>query len=429
MNTMAHETQGIVRNRTMYLEHFHFNEHPFLLTVDTHFLYESKAHIQARAAIGYALSMRDSLVVISGEIGSGKTTLIQDVRDNLDKSVIVAGICQTQLSDEQFLRALLIQFGLRRIDVDKAELLAMTNDYLVEQHAAGKKVLLIVDEAQNLGPRTLEEVRLLTGLETTKEKLLNVILVGQPELNDTLALPNLQQLAQRIRLRFHLHPLSPSETRAYVEHRVKWAGAGDEPLFEPSTFTLIHGYTGGVPRLINIICDMALTAAFSVRSASVKPAHIKAAANRLQWRQYSKSIYAGSAATESNPDSTTTAFKKANGKPRNMLGDAGRLVHSCKNGFVTEYVLDKEYMRIGRTSNCHIRIVDPDVSRAHAQIVSTDEVTCVEDLGSKNGTHVNEKPVSRHVLSHGDVITIGDHHLRYQIALPEQKVAAAGGAE
>ncbi|HVH83842.1 MAG TPA: FHA domain-containing protein, partial [Steroidobacteraceae bacterium] len=177
----------------------------------------------------------------------------------------------------------------------KAELLSTLNNFLIEQHAAGRKVLLIVDEAQNLEARVLEEIRLLSGVETTKEKVLRIILAGQPELNETLNAPRLEQLAQRVRLRFHLTALSESETRAYIEHRLEVAGASDREIFVPDTFHEIFRYTGGVPRLINTLCDTAMMAAFTENRDMVRLADVASAVAELRWPLYPERVQAAAA--------------------------------------------------------------------------------------------------------------------------------------
>ena len=170
----------------MYLEHFQLTELPFRLSPDPAFLYLSKHHARAKAYMESTIWFTDGFVVITGEIGSGKTTLIETFLRELEKDVVVAQVAQTQVSPIEFLQAVLVQFGFSPFKMRKAELLATLNQFLVEQYAAGRKVLLIVDEAQNLSNRVLEEIRLLSGVETTKEKVLRIILAGQPELNDKL---------------------------------------------------------------------------------------------------------------------------------------------------------------------------------------------------------------------------------------------------
>ena len=198
----------------MYLELFKLHELPFRLSPDPQFLYLSKQHARAKAYMESTIWFTDGFVIITGEIGAGKTTLIETFVRELQADVIVAQINQTQLSPTAFLQTVLVQFGFTPFDMKKPEVLATLNQFLTEQHLAGRKVLLIIDEAQNLSYRVLEEIRMLSGIETTKEKVLRIILAGQPELNDKLNSKDLIQLVQRVRLRFHLSALTTAETAA-----------------------------------------------------------------------------------------------------------------------------------------------------------------------------------------------------------------------
>ena len=285
----------------MYLEPFKLKELPFRLSPDPQFLYLSKQHARAKAYMESTIWFTDGFVVITGEIGSGKTTLIESFLKEVPTDVVVAQINQTQVSASDFLQAVLVQFGFSPFKMKKAELIATLNSFLVEQYSAGRKVLLVVDEAQNLSQRVLEEIRLLSGVETTKEKVLRIILAGQPELNDKLDAPELIQLAQRIRLRFHLGTLSLAEMKAYIEHRLEVAGGGDREIFAADTFHEIYRYTGGVPRLINTLCDTAMMAAFAADRDSVQRADIESAVAELRWPLYAARARPGQPAAEAAP--------------------------------------------------------------------------------------------------------------------------------
>src|ERR1700729_1371948 len=267
----------------MYLEPFKLKELPFRLSPDPQFLYLSKQHARAKAYMESTIWFTDGFVVITGEIGSGKTTLIESFLQEIQRDVVVAQISQTQVSVVDFLQSVLVQFGFSPFKMKKAELIATLNQFLVEQYSAGRKVLLIVDEAQNLSLRVLEEVRLLSGVETTKDKVLRIILAGQPELSDKLDAPELKQLAQRVRLRFHLGTLSPEDMRAYIQHRLEVAGSADREIFAEDTFAEIFRYTGGVPRLVNTLCDTAMMAAFTRDQDHVGLAEIASAIEELRW--------------------------------------------------------------------------------------------------------------------------------------------------
>ncbi len=273
----------------MYLEFFGLREQPFQLTPDPHFLFLSKKHVRAKAYMDYTVWRRDGFVVITGEIGAGKTTLIRSLLSEIDGTVKVVHIFQTQLNESEFLEAVLIDLGIDPKEcsgASKVLLLTMLKTHLVESHAHGKHVVLIVDEAQNLSPKVLEEIRMLAGIEVEQVKLLNVILVGQPELNDTLRRPDLQQLVQRIRLRYHVGSLSEEEIGQYVTYRMVVAGAPDGSLFEPDTIPLIYKYSGGIPRRINILCDTALICAFADSKMPITRNIIMEAVKELQWSPF-----------------------------------------------------------------------------------------------------------------------------------------------
>lgn len=267
----------------MYLEHFNLREHPFRMTPDPRFLFMSRAHARALAYLDYAVLNRDSFVLITGEIGSGKTTLIQRLFESLDENVVLARIHHTRLTEREFLEAVLVELGLDPFRRSKVEILDMLNSFLLERFARGERVLLVVDEAQNLSPEVLEEVRLLSGLETREEKLMNVILVGQPELKPVLASPRMRQLAQRIRFQFHLGALSEQECAGYVGHRIAVAGGDPEAIIAPGAIPLIHQFTNGIPRLINTLCDTALVCAYADGAYGVGTEQVREALAELQW--------------------------------------------------------------------------------------------------------------------------------------------------
>lgn len=277
----------------MYLEFFQLRDFPFRLTPDTEFLYMSSAHARAKSYMDYTVWNREGFVVITGEIGCGKTTLIKKLLSELEGDKIhIAKIFQTQLDDVEFLQAVLVEFGLNPFNARKVELIDMLNSFLIDSYANLKQVVLIVDEAHNLSMKALEEIRLLSGLETRKEKVLHVILVGQPQLNEMLDAPEMEQLAQRVRLRFHLKALTQKETTEYIDHRLRIAGAERGGVFALDTIPLIYEYTGGVPRLINTLCDTALTCAYADNERKVTASGIREAIAELQWPTYAKRLEA-----------------------------------------------------------------------------------------------------------------------------------------
>ena len=271
----------------MYMEYFGLKDYPFRITPDTDYLYMSTVHSRAKAYMEYAIFNREGFVVITGEIGSGKTTLIKKLLTELDDNVLVAKIFQTQLNEVELLQAILVEFGMNPFSAKKVELLSMLNQFLVNSYLDGKQILLIIDDAQNLSKRVLEEITMLSSVETQKEKILHVILVGQPELNHKLESHDMEQLLQRVSLRYHVRALTLEETREYVIHRLRIAGIVDE-IFEDDVFTEIYHYTGGTPRLINTLCDACLTCSFAddIKTVSIK--EFNAAYTELGWNKHSK---------------------------------------------------------------------------------------------------------------------------------------------
>jgi general secretion pathway protein A len=274
----------------MYLDFFKLKEFPFRLTPDTDFVYMSEAHSRAKAYMDYTVWNRDGFVVVTGEIGCGKTTLLQKLLTELEENVLVAKIFQTQLDEVEFLQAVLVEFGLNPFNAKKVELIDMLNTFLVDQFHQGRQLVLVVDDTHNLSSKVLEEIRMLSGLETNKEKVLHVILVGQPQLNEMLEAPELEQLLQRVRLRYHLKALSEEDTKAYIAHRLRVAGLVDSQLFAAATLPAIYKYTGGLPRLINTLCDTALVCAYADNQPLVTETILNGAVEELHWLPYAKRV-------------------------------------------------------------------------------------------------------------------------------------------
>jgi type II secretory pathway predicted ATPase ExeA/pSer/pThr/pTyr-binding forkhead associated (FHA) protein len=391
----------------MYLEPFKLKELPFRLSPDPQFLYLSKQHARAKAYMESTIWFTDGFVVITGEIGSGKTTLIESFLKEVQSDVVVAQINQTQVSAIDFLQAVLVQFGFSPFKMKKAELIATINNFLIEQYAAGRKVLLIVDEAQNLSMRVLEEIRLLSGVETTKEKVLRIILAGQPELNEKLDAPELVQLTQRIRLRFHLSTLTQAEMRGYIQHRLEVAGAGDRQIFSEETFPETFRYTGGVPRLINTLCDTSMMAAYTANRDMVTVEDIKEAVEELQWVEYAARPHHN---FEVIPDLSPQRAAQAAGSAAPTVG---RILVATDGRTVQEMSLSIGRIIVGRTPDNDLQVDSRFVSRHHCQIVTTANSCVIEDLNSTNGIYVKSKRVRRHYLNDGDVVVLGKHELIY----------------
>lgn len=246
----------------MYCEFYGLKERPFNVTSDPAFFFLSKKHEEALAHLVYGASQRKGIVVLTGEIGTGKTTLCRFFLNQLSQNVKTAFILNPNLPEAELLEAIVKDFGIKTQHKSRLSLIWELNKFLLAESEAGNNVLLIIDEAQNLKPNLLEQVRLLSNLETEKEKLLQIILVGQPELNQRLNLFDLRQLRQRVMVRYHIMPLEENEIKGYITHRLNIAGPAKKIEFTDEATALISNFSGGTPRLINMVCDRSLLAGF-----------------------------------------------------------------------------------------------------------------------------------------------------------------------
>ena len=247
----------------MYLEHYGLIRQPFEMTPDPAFLYLGEAHQEGLATLVYGVRARKGFVMLTGEVGTGKTTLLHALLAQLDPDTASAFLFNPRLEPLDFFHVLFDELGIEKVCHSKGEYLLALNHFLIERLREGQSTLLIVDEAQNLSAEMLEEIRLLSNLETPKSKLLQIMLVGQPELEDMLQRQELRQLRQRIVLRFRLRPFDLQETAGYIEERLRLAGYTGKGLFRRSAIQRVQDVSGGVPRLINIVCDGSLLLGFS----------------------------------------------------------------------------------------------------------------------------------------------------------------------
>ena len=247
----------------MYTQFYNFSEKPFNLTPDPKFLYLTPSHREALASMLYGINERKGFIAITGEVGVGKTTLIYTLLNNLNEKVKTAFVYHTSATFDQLLSYILMDLNITVDSKDKIALLGKLNEYLTHNISQDETLAIIIDEAQNLPNKVLEEFRLLSNLETSKQKLLQILLVGQPELADKLNSPDLRQLKQRIGIRRKINPLTPKEREVYIDHRLKIAGSSSKDVFSPDALSAISKHSEGIPRVINIICDNALLIGYS----------------------------------------------------------------------------------------------------------------------------------------------------------------------
>jgi general secretion pathway protein A len=272
----------------MYLRFFGLNEKPFAITPDPRYLYLSERHAEALAHLLYGINEAGGFIQLTGEVGTGKTTVVRTLLSRVPHHADVAVILNPRVTPVEFLLTICEELGLGIADADRDSVKQMVdalNRRLLSAHAEGRRIIVIVDEAQNLSADVLEQVRLLTNLETPTQKLLQIILIGQPELRELLDRTELRQLAQRITGRYHLEPLSREETLGYVRHRLRVAGAVED-IFTPSALAEVHRLSGGIPRVINVTCDRALLGAYTQETRKVSSGLVRLAAGEVYGRRF-----------------------------------------------------------------------------------------------------------------------------------------------
>lgn len=277
----------------MYEGYYGLAENPFSLTPDPKYLYKSESHANALELLQYAIRRREGFVAVTGDIGTGKTTLCRALLEQIDRRTFSALVLNPFLSEDELLKVVLQDFGVisredtkngRLAHVSKQELIETLYDFLLSLLPLRASAMLIIDEAQNLPLRVLEQIRILSNLETDKEKLLQIVLVGQLNLNTLLRSPEMRQLDQRISIRYELKPLTRDEVAAYVVHRLTLAG-GSAVAFQPKALRLVHKYSSGIPRVVNLICDRALLAAYTIRTNRISAEIVQRAAVSLDLRR------------------------------------------------------------------------------------------------------------------------------------------------
>ena len=380
----------------MYLEYFGFERNPFEQTPDSEFLYLSDQHSYALASMKFAIAKRDPVAVITGEIGSGKTTLLNRVLSELSEGIEIARVTNTQLTETEVLQAILVEFGFKPFRKKKIELLYDLRKFIEAQADANQQVVLMIDEAQNLTRKVLEELRMLTSIGADKSNLVTLLLLGQPELNRIIDDPLMEQLRQRCRLRLHIQGLMEEEIEAYVKHRVSLVGGNYNKLFKKDVLKPIYDYSNGIPRLINIACDTVLTACFLANKKKIDQKIID------------------EALTELGP-SSRQALPAPSGPPLKNSASSLSLQVLHENGQIENVVVSESGGIAGRSSDCAIFIDSTYVSNHHALFNREGSLWVVTDLNSTNGTFVSDRPIRRHVIADGDILKLGTSKVICQI--------------
>jgi general secretion pathway protein A len=273
----------------VYLRFFNLREQPFSITPDPRFLFLSPQHEAALSSLLYGISERKGFIEITGEVGTGKTVLCRTLMDRLDDTVSTALIFNSYLNEIELLQAILNDFGIFCAETSRKGYIDALNQYLLQEFAASRNAMVLIDEAQNLEPRVLEQLRMLSNLETERGKLLQVVLVGQPELRDRLATPQMRQLDQRIAVRYHIHSLTRAETQQYIMHRLSVAGAANAIVFTRRALAMIYQYCAGTPRRINLLCDRVLITAYVHGTHRITTHIVRQSINDLEGARASRS--------------------------------------------------------------------------------------------------------------------------------------------
>ena len=377
----------------MYEEFFGLDSRPFDISPDPRFMFMTKQHSRALANVKFALMNRDSFVIISGEIGIGKTTILNAVLDDLGPEYVTAKITHTTLSHIELLQALLSEFGMPNYSKKKVLLLDTLRDFFLEQNKKGKHVVIIVDEAQNLSQPALEELRLLSCIDTADRKIVSIVLTGQRGLDDVVDSPGLRQLRQRARLRQRLEALNGEDTADYIRHRLEVCGGDFDSTFDEEAVSEIHRLAFGIPRLINTLCDTAMMSCMVEENDKVTLETIDSVVQELRWQWF-------------EDRDQEKALPKADPAPVNQDKSVQLTVFRAGQ-FVEQTTADHFPFVIGRSNANDLVIIDKEVSRRHALIDCISGIYVIEDLNSKNGTLVNRKRRSRALLRPGDTITLG----------------------
>ncbi len=378
----------------MYTEFFGLSAKPFELLPNPKFLYLSKGHRKALSYLQYGVQEHAGFTLLTGEVGSGKTTLIRDIINKISADVTLSMIFNTRVDGRQLIAMINSDFGLQTEGKDKVQLITELNDFLLAECASNRRPIIIIDEAQNLSTEALEEIRLLSNLEADSFKMVQIILVGQPELKQIIAKPSLRQLRQRISISCHLNPLNREESEEYVYHRLGTVGSRDCVTFLDGVFDKIFSFSGGVPRLINLICDFLLLSAFVEETRKVDMALVDDAVSELSFEesgQPSHSFETPKSISKPVQNTTTLDDRLARIEENYAKLNANRsekeaiLERLSSQGSILEYLINQQQNQFGQFDD-QLKKISAQIDRLRQTILVDNKKTGhQESLGLKSG--------------------------------------------
>jgi general secretion pathway protein A len=406
----------------MYCNHYKFSEKPFDVTPDPRFLYLTQGHRETLASLIYGIRERRGFITIIGEVGTGKTTLLNAALDRMDEKTRVAFIFNTDVTFNEMLNMALYEWGLikPKEKLSKVNALQRLNHFAIEQMAMGGNVVLIVDEAQNLDNKTLENLRLLSNLETRRYKLVQIVLSGQPELDTKLGRYELRQLAQRISLKRYVFPLDEKDTYAYLQHRLKFAKHSNSSLFTDKAQKLIWEYSGGVPRKINILCDNAFLIGYGLKKNKINETVVKEAAQDLKWNPFSDT----KASLDVAPAETTSFTWVEPKPPRRPLKLTATIIIAVIIAFTggiffggTEFQFAKLTGFISNIKGAALETVHPDPKKQKKQILLSDtplQADITQKIDTKKAHKKDIEPETRVKKKEVSYLTVLDYQADYE---------------
>ena len=399
----------------MYVEYFKLARLPFALNPDHHFMFRSQEQARAAAAVLSESARPGGCLAVIGEAGVGKTLLLEHLRETCPRDLLIAQVNYPLESTSEFLKAVLSQLDGATGGPSDQDLFRVFSAFLERSYTSGRKVLLTVDESHGLARSVVASLLQLAGCNTPYSGDLRIVIVGEPELETVLSAAARDRRVPRLCEKTRLSGLSWSEVEPYVEHRLAVAGAQGEPIFAPSAFDVIYRYTAGNPRRVNVLCDTAMSIACARNSGAVTPLEIRDAGNELHWTPDSAVDRTTPPASSGGAAKTgpTGSAPGPNGNGIKACSAAARLYVDYQGKPVAQLVLKEGRASIGRAPGNDLQIVSEFISRHHCRVLTTSDGSMIEDVSSTNGVYMNSHRVRRHWLRDGDVLTIGDHELRY----------------